>query len=72
MYFKNRLYLFWKIGEIAFRKQNCCDNVFKKYSNLLTYRYGMSNTFSVDNIHYMKRFYCSFPMYFEICNYAIN
>ncbi len=65
MNFKSRLYLFWKIGECVFKKQNCFDNVVSKYSNLLIYKFGMSDTFSIKNINYMKKFYCSFPIYFK-------
>lgn len=63
MNFKNRLYLFWKIGESVFKNQKYFDNVVSKYSNDLSYRYGMSNTFSISNVHYMRKFYYYFPIY---------
>ena len=68
MSFKKRLYLFWKIGECVFNKQKYYDNVSLKYSELLKYKYGMSETFSIQNINYMKKFYSSFPIYFNELN----
>lgn len=64
----NRLFLFWKIGENVFAKQNCCENVVKRVSGYLTYSFGMSNTFSISNIKYMKKFYCCFPFYYKELN----
>lgn len=65
MNMKMRLFLFWKIGENVFKRQKCYENVALKYSNYLSYYYGMSNTFSIGNINYMRKFYCCFPNYYK-------
>ena len=64
----NRLFLFWKIGESVFKKQKSCENVIKRVSGFLTYSFGMSETFSISNIRYMKMFYCCFPFYYTELN----
>ena len=69
MSFKKRLYLFWKIGEYVFNKQKNYDKATFKCSELLKYKYGMSNTFSVQNVNYMKKFYSCFPIYFKELNF---
>lgn len=68
MNFKKRLFLFWKIGKVVFQRQKYYENAVLKYSNFFSYCYGMSETFSVNNIHYMKRFYSCFPIYVEELN----
>lgn len=64
----NRLFLFWKIGESVFKKQNSCENVIKRVSCYLTYSFGMTETFSISNIKYMKKLYCCFPFYYKELN----
>ena len=66
--FKKQLFLFWKIGKLVSKKQKCCENVVVKYSNFFSYYYGMSSTFSISNINYMKRFYSCFPLYINKLN----
>lgn len=44
------------------------ENAILKYSNLCSYYFGMSETFSINNIKYMRSFYCSFPIYFDELN----
>ena len=68
MLFKKRLFLFWYIGKCVYNKQKLCENVILKYSNYLTYYYGMTNVFSVGNVNYMKKFYCCFPIYVKALN----
>ena len=60
-----RLFLFWKIGKSVFKKQNYYENVVSKYSAYLSYYFGMSKTFSIGNINYMKKFYKCFPNYYK-------
>lgn len=68
IYIKKNLFLFWKVGQTVFKKQNCCENAVSKYSNYLKYYFGMSNTFSIGNVNYMKKFYCCFPNYINEFN----
>ena len=68
MYIKKQLFLFWKIGKLIFDKQNYYENIVLKMSNYLSYYYGMSSTFSIENINYMRKFYYCFPNYIENLN----
>lgn len=36
-----------------------------KYSDLCSYKYGSSRTFSMNNVKYMEKFYKSFPIYYD-------
>lgn len=65
MNFQQPLLLFWKIGEVVFKRENVHENSVSKYSNFFSYRYGMSDTFSIRNIKYMKKFYSCFPIYIK-------
>ena len=65
MYFQMPLFLFWKVGEIVFAQQKLCINAVSKYSNYFSYYFGMSETFSICNVRYMKKFYCCFPIYMK-------
>ena len=58
--------MFWNIGQSVFKKQDSCDNVVSKMSTRLSYVFGMSNTFSIGNVNYMKKFYCCFPNYIDM------
>ena len=60
-----RLFLFWKIGQSVFKNQNRYENVVLRISNYLSYYFGMSKTFSIGNISYMKKFYRCFPVYYK-------
>lgn len=62
---KNRLFLFWKIGEIVSKRQKRYENVVARYSEYFSYRFGMSKMFSTRNVNYMKKFYEDFPIYLE-------
>lgn len=62
---RNKLYLFWKVGKILINKNNSCENIVNRYSKLLSYYFGMSDTFSIVNVNYMKKFYKSFPIYYK-------
>lgn len=54
---------FWKIGKFLFDKNNMCLNITEKISGFLSYYYGNSSTFSIENINLMKKFYLYFPIY---------
>ena len=49
-------------------KQKSYENVISKYSDLCSYYFGMSQTFSRENIHFMKKFYQYFPIYIPELN----
>lgn len=68
MLFQYSLLLFWKIGKIVFNKQKTCENSVSKYSKFFSYHFGMSETFSIENVKYMKRFYICFPIYYNKLN----
>ncbi len=63
MFINNRLLLFWKIGKNVFLSQKRYENVISKCSDLCSYHYGMTETFSRENIRYMRQFYECFPIY---------
>ena len=65
---KKRLFLFWNIGKSVYSNQKKCENVFKKYSILYTYQYGMPYLFSISNIKNMLKFYYMFPIYYSELN----
>ena len=70
---KKRLFLFWNIGKNAYYNQKTCDNIFKKFSVLYTYRYGLPYIFSIQNVKYMMKFYYLFPIYYpELNNLSWN
>lgn len=48
--------------------QECCDNALEKYSNYFKYKFGDSINFSRSNIFLMKKFYLSFPIYYDRLN----
>ena len=64
----NRLLLFWKVGRNVTLRQKSLENAISKYSDLCAYHFGMSKTFSRENVHYMKRFYECFPIYISELN----
>ena len=59
------MFFFWKLGKSVYKKQHLVENITLKYSEFFSYYYGMSTTFSVSNINYMKKFYNCFPLYIE-------
>ncbi len=59
----NPLILFWNIGKIVFEQQNRVDNPNKKYSAYFQYKYGLTECFSRENIHLMKKLYLFFPIF---------
>lgn len=61
----NQLILFWKIGKDVYEKQDQYDNIIKKYSDYYTYLFGNSFLFTRENIHFMKRFYLNFPIFYN-------
>ena len=65
---KSRLFLFWNIGKNVYLKQNIYENVCEKYSVFYSYFYGITSCFTRENIRYMKKFYCVFPMYYNVPN----
>lgn len=69
MFMKNRLFLFWKIGKSVFEKQDFYENVVSKYSCFYSYYYGMSKTFSRENIRMMRNFYLCFPIFSPVMLY---
>ena len=64
VYINNSIYLYWNIGRRICEK-NKYQNIIEKYSNYLSYYYGNSYFFTRENIHYMKRFYLDFPIYYD-------
>ncbi len=62
---KNRLILFWKLGKFVFQEQKNNVKIIQDISIKFSYKYGMSQTFSVDNIKKMKLFYLCFPVFSE-------
>ncbi len=60
--------MFWKIGKYVFNKQETCENAIEKYANLCSYHYGMSASFSRENVRFMKLFYQFFPIYLPQMN----
>ena len=58
-----QIYYFWKIGKFLFDKKSKCLNIVEKTSCFLSYYYGDSNIFSLENINMMKKFYLYFPIY---------
>lgn len=58
-----QIYFFWKIGKFLFDKKSKCLNIVEKTSCFLSYYYGDSNIFSLENINIMKKFYLYFPIY---------
>lgn len=66
MNIKNKLFFFWNIGKnICFNRERY-ENIILKYSEFYSYKYGTSSTFTRENIHYMKRFYCKFPIFINV------
>ena len=65
---KSRLFLFWNIGKNVYLKQNIYENVYEKNSVFCSYFYGITSCFTRENIRYMKKFYCVFPMYYDVLN----
>ena len=65
---KYTLFLFWTIGKKVYEEQNFCPNSIQKYSDYLSYYYGDSSVFTRENIHFMKRFYLNFPIFYEKLN----
>ncbi len=59
----NRLFLFWNIGKEVIEKQSLFDNIVERCSNHYSYTFGNSTLFSRENIHQMKNFYLSFPIF---------
>ena len=58
----------WQIGKNVYEKKDSCLNVIEKYSIYLSYFYGNSYFFTRENIHFMKKFYLSFPIYYDKLN----
>lgn len=63
--FHNRLILYWKIGKDVYEKKDLYENVIEKYSDYYTYLFGNSFLFTRENIHFMKRFYLNFPIFYS-------
>ena len=63
MSIKDHLFLFWNIGKNIHFNSGRYENIVSKYSEFYSYKYGMSRTFTRENIRYMKRFYCKFPIF---------
>ncbi len=62
----NKLILYWKIGKDVCEKKELYENVVEKYSNYYTYLFGNSFLFTRENIHFMKRFYLNFPIFYSL------
>lgn len=62
---KNKLLVFWKIGQFIDESKISCENIYKKYSELCSYHYGMSEVFARSNVRCMNKFYCAFPIYYK-------
>ncbi|MBQ2639782.1 MAG: hypothetical protein IJF92_03370 [Bacilli bacterium] len=64
----NQLFLFWKIGKYVFKYHKYEENIITNISNYYSYKYGLSSTYSFDNINNMKLFYICFPVYYNYIN----
>ena len=65
---KNKLLLFWKIGQLVVKNEQRYENVFFEFSKFCSYYFGITCMFSRENIHYMRNFYCVFPIYYDDLN----
>lgn len=61
----NKVFFFWKIGKYAYENQNNYDNIIEKLSVFCSYQFGDSRLYSRENIHMMRRFYLSFPVFYK-------
>ena len=61
----NNLYLFWRIGKYCYDNNDKYNNVFSRCSVLFSYKFGISELFSIGNIKNMRNFYCCFPIFFD-------
>ena len=61
----NNIFLFWTIGRLVYEQQRYCDNIVEKLSNYYSYYFGNSFLYTRENIHFMKRFYMNFPIYYD-------
>ncbi len=59
------IFLFWKIGKKVYEKKNFCENSVQKLSDYYSYYFGDSLLFTRENIHFMKRLYLNFPIFFK-------
>ena len=64
-YYKDKLFLFWNIGKIAYEKEKDYENIIEKLANFCSYRFGDSFFHNRENINLMKLFYLSFPIYYK-------
>ncbi len=61
----NQLVLYWKIGKSVCEKKDFYENVIQRYSDYYTYLFGNSFLFTRENIHFMKKFYLNFPIFYS-------
>lgn len=64
----NQLYFFWKVGKFINEKDFLCENIVFKCSSFLSYYFGNSTVFSMENIIFMRKFYLYFPIYIDKMN----
>ena len=62
---KFKIFFLWKLGKNVYEKQNGCDNIFQKVSEYCSYSFGDSFLSYRESIHLLKKFYLSFPIYYE-------
>ena len=65
---KKDLYYIWRIGRSIHNKKNKYNNIIQKYSTYLSYYFGNSYFFTIDNIYLMEMFYLNFPIYYSKLN----
>ena len=46
-----------------FDNKKSCSNIIEKSSSFLSYYYGNSNLFSLDNMHIIRKLYLYFPIF---------
>ena len=59
------IFFFWYIGKKVYEEKDHCLNVIQRYSDYYSYFYGNSFLFTRENIHFMKRFYMNYPIYYK-------
>jgi len=62
------IYYFWKIGKKVYENRFSCMNIIEKYSTFLSYYSGNSIIFTRENIHFMKKLYLNFPIFYDKLN----
>lgn len=59
---------YWRVGKILFDGKDSCRNIHIKCSDYLSYYYGDSINYSLNNINLMSKLYLYFPIYLNCMN----